>query len=699
MAQIKSLQVESDLALQAYDIKDFSGGLQSDVDPGDLPPNAASDCENVYFRPGRMLRRDGSLILNRSLTAVGSADGIAWFYDANLAKQMVVWSNGNLYSVDLTTFVFTLVASGVYTAGLRICSCVMARVLYFSDGETIGTSGANHSGIRSYDPANAPGSAPLVISSGTTGTIPTPACKVMCMRAGQLLIGRIKYVGGTYSKDSIMWSNVYDATTFIGTNIVRIGEGEGGEVNALSPMQVSAEGISPFDAVFCGLSDFGVYCVKGALTPTTVQPVQINCAVGCLDGGTVQFIPSPGYSTVVFLGTDRKVYSTNGVDSNDISTPISTEIATYVSDRMLVDANATFASTKNIRDRHYVLDLGGGVQYCYDWILKYWTRYRGWTSGYWTGESNGGEHARDASGNPIMYCVENKVTGWLYQVNIGTSDSGVPITPYWISGWISPVDKDEVNCIYKFIALTYRTDVGNYVIECSNEHGTTPNSQLILSPSYGRPKTGNLWGVGIWGVSRWQAAYKFKPIPLQGITALVSGLQSVIPIPNGGPPGTMTIPKGVIILAGNTYNNILAATNSYAVTPAGSWQYDYLDSSNTVQTVVSATSTIAGAVMVLQRSKWGYLRGVFQCLALEYLAPPLEKFISPPDFNRLSRITGTQPYHQKGRLYVQKRNGARQKLQGHDIMIKIYQTEAGWFEVLNINFLYLVAGRRHVGGM
>lgn len=480
----KTMKVDADTALEEMRISDFLPGLISESDYADLPPGACSNVLNWYFRPGRMVKRRGSQTQIPAMAR--NADGIASFVDDNLTRHNVFWRSGNLYSWD-ASFVVTLVQASCYTQGNRVCSAELNRKLYFSDGETIFTSGGDHSGIWEYDPVGA--GASLVISSAAVGAIETPACKVMCARLGSLLLGRIKYVGGTYSKDSVMWTAVFDPTTIIGTNIFRIGDGQGGDVNCLVPFSVngptvSGGAITPYDAVFCGLSQFGVYQLKGALAPSTLTAIQITAATGVEDGASAQFIPAEA-PVVVFLGNDRKIYATNGVSCPPISNNMTTELRDYINTRKSNVVGPIFTSGRNLENHQYILDLGGGRQYIYDWDYKYWTRYN-WQSGYWL-------ETFDSNGNPTIFTatVDQKT---IVQQNTGTSDDGVPIAPYWESGWVGDQD---INKIFKWAYLSYKTDTAHVTLTATVKQGRGSSASAEFIPdTVTLPQ-------GVWDQSQW----------------------------------------------------------------------------------------------------------------------------------------------------------------------------------------------------
>lgn len=501
MARNPTFKGSIDDVMQAISLPDFNAGLMSDYDVADLPMNASPDCENVYFRPGRIHGRAGYVVRNATIPAL--ADGAKFFYDSAGARRLVVWAYGNVY--DMTDHNLTQVKASAYTAGYRVCSAELNGILYFSDGETIASS----SGIRYYDPVTSTIDTPVLTSAGGAGVIATPACKAMAVYNGALVIGNIKYTGGTYAKDAIHWSDVLDPTTIRGTNIFRVGSGAGGEINVIEPMGVSSVGISPFQALFIGKSEKGIFMLKGALAPDSLAETMIQTSVGCLDGYTAKFIPGPdGSGIVIWLATDRQLHWTNGVTSDILSEPISIELAHAISDRLTASGSARFAAFRDWNLYHYILDTGAdaygnNVHYVYDWKNKNFTRYKGWPSGVCA-------EAKDANSQDVVYCVDDTN---LSQVGVGVQDNETNITKYWKSTWIAAGDA-EIWKIWKWLYAAFRTDEGSLTVTATCNMGQGLSSTIILTPDTASGSTGDLvWDSGNWDDANWTAGSGVQQTP------------------------------------------------------------------------------------------------------------------------------------------------------------------------------------------
>lgn len=496
MANSRGLKNSLDDAMLAFRVVDFSGGLNSETDPQDLDENASPNCQNVRItKPGRLIGRMGWIARISSLGV--NPDGIAFFYDAGGARRVVAWYNGNMY--DVTSHSATLVRSGAYTSGNRVTSVALNGTLYYSDGETIHNG---DSGIRKWDGTTEE----RLVSAGGGATIPTPAAKVLTSYAGSLVLGRIKYVGGTYDKHAIMWSNVNDPTTINGTSIQQVGQGFGGEVNSVLPLAVATTGVSPFRALIVGKSEFGLYGYSGALGSLT--EFLINCPAGVRDGETMRYIPGPdGSGYVVFLGTDNKVWAVNGTSAVEISGNIRTELSYFIQEQLIADPNQRLTAVVNSNDFQYMLDVGGGRQYCYQYDLKAWTRYSGHPSGHWV-------EARDSYGNFAVYCADRE-NQTIAQISVGTDDNGSDINPYWNTPMIHCGDKNILKT-WQWIFVSFRTDTGNVVVTATTNlgEGNSGSQTITITPATDEVMIWDVtdWDEGVWGsgVEGSYTAYKKK---------------------------------------------------------------------------------------------------------------------------------------------------------------------------------------------
>ena len=470
--------------LKSIDILDFTGGLNSITDLFDLDLTQSPDCLNVYAEIGRLVGRKGSQSI---VTMSGTSDGIMQMYDALGSRRKFVWNNGNL--VETTFGTEDIKATGSYNAGNRVCHTVLNGIIYYSDGIIP---------IRQYDPITGVDS-DITPDLSRAGAIPVPSANVLITYTGALVAGAC-VAAGVFEPQQFRWCDINNPSVWIGANVQAVGQGVGGQINAMSNMGVSDAGVSPFRSLLVGKSQEGVYGYQGALGQ--LQEFLIPVPSGVQDGASMVFIPSPdGKAMVTWLGTDRKVWYSNGVTCAELSGPIRTELAEYVQNQIVTKGqNALFCGVNNAENFHYVLDCGDNTQYVYDYQNKYWTRYNGWPSGYWASGA-------DNAGFPAIFFASNTDTKY-GQANVGVTefDGTTPITHYWKTPYLGAGNHQRLkDFIQAFVA--FRTQGGGQV-DVAFVEGPTPTPDARLSTSYRiaiTPDGGNylIWDVGNWDDNDW----------------------------------------------------------------------------------------------------------------------------------------------------------------------------------------------------
>lgn len=473
-------------ALRTIRIDSFEGGLDSETDPADLDLNSSPDTQNCkLLKKGRLIVRGGYSPMVTGLAAV--PDGFGFLYDTAGNRHFPVWINGNLY--DVVSGAAVLVAAATYTSGNRVAFTDLNNILYYSDGAAA---------LRQWNPAT--GVEQAVANAGGAGIIAPPATAVLCSYEGQLLAGN-NIAAGTPEPSGLRWSNVNDPNRWVGTNVYQVGQGQGGVINSAVPFGIAAEGVAPFKAVFVGKSYQGCYVLTG---PTSsFSEVLLNISAGVLDGATVQYIPGPtngagsvgGAGTIVLLGTDMRVWFTNGINSGELSAPIRTELSNYIVDQ-LGTGQRLFTGGVNMLANQFILDVGGGRQYIYDWNNKAWMRYIGWPSGRWLSVPN-------AQGIPITLVADTSATHRICQVDVGLSDNNNLIDAYWTTPHIHGGIPD-INKVWKFVTTEYATDIANVILTGTTSIGDV-DTETIAAPVSGAAAP-LVWDVGSWDSAFWTSA-------------------------------------------------------------------------------------------------------------------------------------------------------------------------------------------------
>lgn len=449
-------------------ISDFSRGQISQYDPLDLPLNASPECRNVRIaKHGGLIGRYGYLVRVTQAYA-GDPDGAFQFRDSNNIVRSCLFAGGNLYETTSGTAV--LVTSGAYTAGNRVCGVARNNVLIYSDGYTL--YAPDNVGQRVWNPVA--GTDAPVSYSAAAGRIPAPACKVMTLYTGQVLCGNCKLFDGTPEPETVRWSDVDFPERFIGTEAKVVGKGSGGAINSLQPFAISSDALSPTDNVFVGKSDYGIFTLEGATSAFAEHRININ--TGVLDGATAAFIPSPEgrQGVVVFLGVDRQVWWCSGTNGDVLSENIRGELRDWVNDRLAFDASQRFCAVRDFSTYQYVLDVGNGRQYCYQWDRGAWLPYEGWPSGlYYEGE--------DSLRQKTLFCAYNSGANcYVAELNVGIDDNGALINTYWNTPMMKGTASDDFSNVgdidqrklYRWMVLESESDGSTYRVTCTVNQGT-----------------------------------------------------------------------------------------------------------------------------------------------------------------------------------------------------------------------------------
>jgi hypothetical protein len=468
MAGSPSLQKPLEDALTGLIIGSFDGGLQSDVDPTDLPISASPDCENVRFTSmGSLEGRDGWSIVQQVVAAAATrADGCYRFFDSNDDECIVVFIDGNLYDMSNSR-----TKAGVYAAGNAVAATQLNGELVYSDGTTL--YAGNTTGQRYYNPATDVEN--YITPSGAPFSMGPPAFKAATTYQGSILVGNLKFVDNSLHPDSVCSSNVVDKTTYLTAQEHQVGYSEGGKITCLLPFSMSTESITPQRSVFVGKDGTQVYALKGDVG--SLSEVQIRCSVGVLDHRSVAAIPMGDGAAVIFLGTDAQIWATNGVTAAPISDKkIRKELRAWIKKRLTEDATTKFYAARDFAHYMYILNVGGGRHYCFDWDRQQFTRYRGWPDGPMI-------ESRDSSKQPVLYNF-SKVGSDLKQIRLDdtSTDNGTNIRPYWKSGYLRGSVGDgganagdpSTDKLWYWAILDFATDNPDYQIEFTTNRGRGP---------------------------------------------------------------------------------------------------------------------------------------------------------------------------------------------------------------------------------
>lgn len=412
------LKAPKDDALKRLLINDFAGGLNVNKGALDLNANESPDMLNVIPFNGRLQYRGG---WTQYSTIPFPADDAYSFYDSGGALHYAIWANGNLY--DVVSGAPILVAAAVYThvAGNRIGHTQLNGILYWST-QTVP--------LQFWDPQLGTFGA-----VAQTGTSMPPSGTYLTVYTGSIVSFAVNFTTSpsTYQPNVFAWSATNQPGNWTAANSQVVGPTNGGHIEFGTQFGISEIGVDPFRTLIVGRADNGIYAYQGALGQLTESV--INCPVGCLDEGSVQYLPSAqSFGTLVFLGTDGQVWATNGITAAPVSTPILPILAPAVQSALLNNNAQRFWSNFNQKWQYYYVDIAG-IQFVYKWDINAWTKFSGWPSGPAFSVNTGGTVNFGVSN---LY-VASSIAGNLVVAQVGVynvGDNGSNPNIYWSSPWL-----------------------------------------------------------------------------------------------------------------------------------------------------------------------------------------------------------------------------------------------------------------------
>ena len=439
MVSTKTQQAAHEDTFDTTEIPNFTLGLQSDNDLNDLPIGASGDCQNVMFSDeGEVINRDGWSVLAGIVAANAQEDGHFVFYDTNNTIREVIFCQGNLYDVSFGTLVRTV--TGVYQSGRNVAAVELDNIgaLLYSDGLTIYGTNPTKTGQRLYIPTSGTPDQ-LLFGSGQVLSQNPPAFNCVVAYSGQVVVGNCVTVDGagnlTYEPHLVRWADVNDPYTYLALSSYAVCPNAFGPIMSLALFGVATAAVAPTSGIFVGKRK-AVFFLSG---PTAYfELTQISCPVGIKDGHTAAYIPAGTGALLAFLGSDLQVWATDGVTAQSmVKKRIRKELRTYLTSQLAINLNQRFYAYRDYNNFQYILDVGGGRQYAYDWDHTCWTRYSGWPSGAVVETQNSlGQDQLN-----IAHILNGELT--LSQLATGTTDNGAPINPYWTSGYLRGVEGQD----------------------------------------------------------------------------------------------------------------------------------------------------------------------------------------------------------------------------------------------------------------
>ena len=314
-------------------VVDVSGGVHSAVAPYYLEENQLSYLKNANLdRLGMRQRRYG-------LTSVGSGGTYPnalgfWVNDqkqhqlvAGFADGLAYITNGNNEWSALSASGFSLVWDGFYRAQ-------QGRVYRWYEAPTSATLSESSVFFTTYNPLTGGSHSPLqwVQEDGLIGVNASYHPRACAWWQGRLWIGNLTDVG--YSRDTLMWSNIFNGATIDPTNNIGIDVDTGDEIVAIVPTRSAKprlyvfkkSSIYAFDVVWAGGEV--IPSTQNSIDTTNSSILQISADIGCVAPATIVYSSSSADSDIFFLARDgfrsliRVEQDVAGGASEPISSPI-----------------------------------------------------------------------------------------------------------------------------------------------------------------------------------------------------------------------------------------------------------------------------------------------------------------------------------------------------------------------------------------
>ena len=433
-------KASKDDTLKRVIMNDFSGGLNVYKGILSLGPTESPDMLNVVPVPGRLQYRGGWTPFS---SLPFPADEAYQFYDSAGSSHFAVWAGGNLY--DCINGSPVLIVAAVYTAGARVGRVELNGILYWSTQTVV---------LQFWNPT-IPSFGPVP----QTGPSPPPSSPYLTSYTNAIVAGGVNFTGSPsgYQPNVFAWSAINQPGNWTAANSQAVGPNDEGHIEFITQFGIAEIGVAPFRCLIVGRADMGIYAYTGALG--SLSEAVINCPVGCLDSGTVQFLPTAqSFGALIFLATDGQVWSTNGITASPVSLPILPILGPAIQLALLNNPNQRFWSGYNQKLQYYFCDIAG-TQYVYKWDTGAWSKFQGWPSGPVFNVNSGGTIN---FGVPTMYVASNApVNAVVAKVAVdGAFDNNTPPNVYWKSAFLhmgDPMRFKEFNWVAPFFYNTNTT--------------------------------------------------------------------------------------------------------------------------------------------------------------------------------------------------------------------------------------------------
>lgn len=456
---------------QSIEFNDFSGGQVTKSPPKNIENKFSPDCLNVYSEGAILRPRDGIAPVNAT-AATGTGYGLYnWFRGSAATNQWLVsfWGT-NLMKMDVVTGAWDGNWDAI-VADAASGTAFTAGTMYFANfNGVLLMSTENRDTVQKITSSDA---SYFDVITGGTGT--APACKYLTVWKNHAW-----YLNLVNSEDQIVHSSVNSYNNFTGDTY--------GTNTMLTENDIGLTGVFILNGRMYVTKAFSIHRFTYTGSPSPLVDIRdIKGEIGTRSPKTIKRINTSEGDLVLFLGTNRRLYLCDGIDTDDVSDSI--DLSNGESSVYMQNINASALNNchavvhENLNWYELFICVGTSTvpthSVVYDYRLK----------AFWPMDNRNFTASVDADNGSRQRAVYamGSADGVMYLLNSTGSDDGSSINSYWTSPKIGnsiTLDRiDEVEVETASVVCTptfsWRADwdttwTDNTMVASTNSHNYDP---------------------------------------------------------------------------------------------------------------------------------------------------------------------------------------------------------------------------------
>ncbi len=459
---------------KAVEIKDFSGGLVTKSPPLSIEPKYCVDAQNCYAQGLMLWKRPGIVAVNATAATAGIGYGLYnWVRGSATTNEwlMSFWGS-SLFKMDVTGGVWDGVLDAVTAdAASGTAFTTAGGIAYFANFNSvllISNEGRDH--IQKMTTSD---SSFFNIEVGGTGT--APLAKFITVWKNHAW-----FINCNGSEDQVVHSSVNSYNNFTGSTY--------GSNMLLTENDIGCTGSFILNGRLYVTKAFSIHRFTYTGSPSPLVDIRpMKSVVGTRSPRTIKNVSTPDGEIVLFLGSNKKLYSCDGQDVYEQSdkVDVTNNISSFYMQNINANAlNNCFAVVhEDLNMYELVLCVGTAtvpnISVWYNYLLK----------SFWPMTNRNfvyGNISDNGAGKRVVYI--QGTNGKIYLVNSGNDDDGSAINAYWISEklgisiLLSRIDEIEVQTEAVACTPTFRwradwetTWITQTMASNTNSHNFGPN--------------------------------------------------------------------------------------------------------------------------------------------------------------------------------------------------------------------------------